>query len=147
MRSPVFLLALAALCAAAAPLHAQEPHGVRLYPRVGLLAPDAYFYEYFKNFTGDGLTEWTSASLGRAFVARAGVEIRLGDGNAYLRGEILRSVDGWMSAAHSVETLRDLFFPPEVVTTWLDVPATLTLTSVQLVLLGTSLSLPTPYWW
>lgn len=107
---------------------------MRVYPRAGLLAPDAYLYEYFKNFTGDGLTEWTSASLGRAFVAGAGVEIRLGDGDIFLRGEVLRSFDGWMSAAHSVETLRDLFFPPEVVVTWLDVPTSLTLTSVQLVL-------------
>lgn len=109
------------------------PRGVRVYPRLGLLSPDTYFYEYFKNFSGDGLTEWTNASLGRAFIAGAGVEVRLGDG-AYLRGEVLRSFDGWLSAAHSVETLRDMFIPPEIVTTWLDVPATMTLTSVQLVL-------------
>lgn len=112
---------------------AQAPRGVRVYPRAGLLAPDSYFYEYFKNFTGDGLTEWTSGYLGRAFVAGAGVEVRLSE-SAYLRGEVLRSFDGWLSAAHSVETLRDLYFPPEIVTTWLDVPATVTLTSVQLVL-------------
>jgi len=112
---------------------AQTPRGVRVYPRAGLLAPDSYFYEYFKNFTGDGLTEWTSGYLGRAFVAGAGVEVRLSEA-AYLRAEVLRSFDGWLSAAHSVETLRDLYFPPEIVTTWLDVPTTVTLTSVQLVL-------------
>lgn len=110
------------------------PRAVRIYPRAGLLAPDAYFYEYFKNFTGDGLTEWTTGYLGRVFVAGAGVEVRLGGSGAYLRGEVLRSFDGWLSAAHNVETLRDLFFPPEVVTTWLDVPATMTMISVQVVL-------------
>jgi hypothetical protein len=110
------------------------PRAVRIYPRAGMLAPDRYFYEYFKNFTGDGLTEWTTGYLGRSFVAGAGVEVRLGEGGAYLRGEVLRSFDAWLSVAHSVETLRDMFFPPEVVTTWLDVPATMTFTSVQLVL-------------
>jgi hypothetical protein len=54
--------------------------------------------------------------------------------SAYLRGEVLRSFKTWLSAAHSVETLRNLFVPPEIVTTWLDVPTTLTLTSVQIVL-------------
>ena len=110
------------------------PRGIRFYPRAGLVAPDAYFYEYFKNFTGDGLTEWTTAYLGRAFVAGVGAEVRLGRSGAYLRGEVLRSFDAWLSMAHSVETLRDLFIPPEIVTTWLDVPTTWTLTSAQLVL-------------
>ena len=108
--------------------------GVRIYPRAGLLAPDTYFYEYFKNFTGDGLTEWTTGYLGRAFVAGLGVEVRLGDSGAFLRGEILRSFDAWLSAGHSIETLRDLYIPPEIVTTWLDVPTTMTLTSLHVVL-------------
>lgn len=131
----LLLVLLAALALVPASVHAQAPtpRGVRVYPRAGLLAPDAYFYEYFKNFAGDGLTEWTSTSLGRAFVAGMGLEVRLSE-SAYLRGEVLRSFDGWLSAAHSVETLRDLFIPPEIVTTWLDVPAAVTLTSVQLVL-------------
>ncbi|HSW31708.1 MAG TPA: hypothetical protein VLH75_19650 [Longimicrobiales bacterium] len=138
----VLALALAAVLPGR-PLSAQAPgasepappaKGVRFYPRAGLLDPDAYFYEYFQNFTGDGLTEWTTGYLGRAFVAGAGMEVRLGDSGAYLRGEVMRSFDAWMYVAHSVETLRDLFFPPEVVTTWLDVPATLTLASVQVVL-------------
>jgi hypothetical protein len=145
--SPLALAAALAVALAGAPganpLAAQVPGGaegggapraVRIYPRAGLLEPDAYFYEYFQNFTGDGLTEWTTGYLGRAFVAGAGVEVRLGESGAYLRGEVMRSFDAWMYVAHSVETLRDLFFPPEVVTTWLDVPATWTLASVQVVL-------------
>jgi hypothetical protein len=47
---------------------------------------------------------------------------------------VLRSFHTWLSASHSVETLRDLFTPPDIVTTWLDVPTTLTLTSLQLIL-------------
>ena len=134
------LLALSAAVPAGGGVAAQAsetppaPRAVRIYPRAGIVAPDAYFYEYFKNFTGDGLTEWTTGYLGRAFVAGAGVEVGLGGSGAYLRGEVLRSFSGWLSAAHNVETLRDLFFAPEVVTTWLDVPATMTMTSVQVVL-------------
>ena len=120
--------------AAQVPVAPAAPRGVRFYPRAGLVDPDAYFYEHFKNFTGDGLTEWTSGYLGRAFVAGAGMEIRLGGSGAYLRGEVLRSADAWLYVAHSVETLRDMFIPPEVVTTWLDVPVTWTLASVQVVL-------------
>ncbi len=127
------LLFAAGLALLPAALLAQLPRDVRVYPRVGLLAPDSYFYEYFENFAGDGLTEWTHTSLGRAFIAGVGVEIPLGE-SACLRGEVLRSFDTWLSASHSKETLRDLFTPPEIVTTWLDVPTTLTLTSVQLVL-------------
>lgn len=128
------------LAAATAPLAAQSPEApappraVRVYPRFGILHPDTYFYEYFKNFTGDGLTEWTTGYLGRAWVVGAGLEVRLGDSGVQLRGEAVRSVDGWLSAGHSIETLRDLYFPPEVVTTWLDVPTTLTLVSAQVVL-------------
>ncbi len=128
------------LATAAAPLAAQSPEApappraVRVYPRFGILHPDTYFYEYFKNFTGDGLTEWTTGYLGRAYVVGAGMEVRLGDTGVQLRGEAVRSLDAWLSVAHSVETLRDLFFPPEVVTTWLDVPTAMTLMSVQVVL-------------
>lgn len=111
-----------------------RPRAVRVYPRVGLLSPDRYFYEYFLNFAGDGQTEWTTGSLGRALVLGAGVEVRLGSGAAKVRAEVLRSVEGWLSAAHSWETLRDLFTPPEIRTVWFDVPAAMTLTSVQLVL-------------
>jgi len=142
LRRLLALLAVSASVAAACPVAlsaqvpdaAQGPRGVRIYPRAGLVAPDTYFYEYFKNFTGDGLTEWTTGYLGRAFVAGLGVEVRLGNSGAYLRGEVLRSFDAWLAAAHSIETLRDLFTPPEVVTTWLDVPTTMTLTSLQVVL-------------
>lgn len=143
--APAFGAALAAgtLLATAAPAGAQQlrgagepalPRAVRVYPRVGLLDPDRYFYEYFLNFAGDGQTEWTTGSLGRALLAGAGVEVRLGNGSAYLRGEVLRSFEGWLSAAHSWETLRDLFTPPQIRTVWFDLPATLTFTSVQLIL-------------
>lgn len=128
------LAALAGPLAAQAPEAPAPPRAVRVYPRFGILRPDTYFYEYFKNFTGDGLTEWTTGYLGRAYALGAGLEVRLGDTGVRLRGEAVRSLDGWLSVGHSVETLRDLFFPPEVVTTWLDVPTTLTLVSAQVVL-------------
>ncbi len=134
MRRLIFLLlAAAGLSTLPASLTAQMPRSLRVYPRVGLLSPDSYFYEHFENFLGDGLTEWTHTSLGRTFIAGVGAEIPVGK-SAYVRAEVMRTFDGWLLASHSKEKLRDLFIPPEIVTTWLDVPYTLTLTSLQLVL-------------
>jgi len=99
-----------------------------------LIAPDSYFYEYFANFAGDGPVEWTTGSLGRTVVVGVGAELRIGDGGVLIRGEVLRSVDGWLLATHSVVTPRQFFDPPEIVNTWLDVPFTVTLTSLQVVL-------------
>lgn len=105
----------------------------RVYPRAGLIQPSKYFYEYFKNFAGDGLTEWTHTAIGRAFMAGAGMELQLGE-SALVRAEFLRSYDAWVSISHSQETLRNLFDPPEIVVTWLDMPVVITVTSVQLIL-------------
>lgn len=126
----VALAALLPVCA----VQAQETRTVRLIPRVGLLAPDAYFYEQFANFSGDGPVEWSTGSLGRALVLGLGLELGLADGAVRVRGEILRSFDTWLRVSHSVVTPRVLYIPPSVRTTWLDVPSSLTVTSLQLVL-------------
>lgn len=115
------------------PLHGQDGVRISVVPRAGMAAPDAYFYEYFKNFYGDGPMEWTTGSLGRSFAAGVGVEVSLGAG-LRVRGEVLRTFDGWLSSVHSLERPRVLFDPPEIVNTWLDVPAAVTVASVQLVL-------------
>ncbi len=107
---------------------------MRLYPRAGLVAPDRYFYEVFANFAGDGPVEWSTGSLGRAFVAGLGVEVGFANDGILVRGEILRSFDTWLLASHSIVRPRVLFEPPEVVTAYLDVPATLTFTSLQVIL-------------
>ncbi|HSG48999.1 MAG TPA: hypothetical protein VLA43_14355 [Longimicrobiales bacterium] len=131
-RSP--LLAAALLATLVPGAAAQNGTEVRLYPRLGLASPDAYFYEYFKNFYGDGPMEWTSGSLGRSFAAGLGAEVSFGGGGILVRAEVLRTFDGWLSSVHSIERPRVLFEPPQIINTWLDVPTAVTATSVQIVL-------------
>lgn len=107
---------------------------IRIVPRVGLLSPDTYFYEEFKNFSGDGFVEWTTGSLGRAALLGLGVEVGLEGLGVNLRGEISRSFEGWLAAAHGVLIPRVFFQPPEVVTTWFDLPASVTFLSLHAIL-------------
>ncbi len=113
---------------------AQQSLHVGVAARVGLLAPDDYFYEQFTNFVGDGPMEWTGGSLGRSLVVGLGAEMEIGDSGILVRGEILRSYDMWLRVSHSIEIPRIFFEPPRIQTTWLDVPASMTLTSLQMVL-------------
>lgn len=117
-----------------APVVAQDGLTLKVFPRAGLVAPDDYFYEVFTNFSGDGPVEWTTGSVGRAFVAGLGVEMGFGGDGLLVRGEILRSFDTWLLATHGIVQPRVLFEPPRIVNTFLDVPTTLTFTSVQVVL-------------
>lgn len=140
MRATFASVVAVALCASTvtplspqAPDGAREPMPVRLIPRVGLVSPDAYLYEQYANFSGDGPVEWTNGFLGRALLLGLGIEIGRTGGGMFLRGEILRSVDGWLTAGHSIVIPRQLFDPPRVQTTWLDIPTALTMTSLQLV--------------
>lgn len=131
-RCIAFAAALAAVLSG--PLAGQDRTRISVYPRLGLASPDTYFYEYFKNFYGDGPMEWTSGSLGRAFAAGVGIEVHLGSGGLLVRGEVLRTFDGWLSTVHSVEQPRVLFQPPQINNTWLDIPTSVTATSLQAVL-------------
>jgi len=110
-------------------------------PRLGLLAPDTYFYEEFKNFSGDGFVEWTTGSLGRAALLGIGAEAWFETLGFILRGEVARSFEGWLAASHGVLIPRFYFQPPEVVTTWFDVPASVTFVSLQAIF-PTRFSLP-----
>lgn len=115
-------------------LEGQHDLEVRLIPRFGLLSPDSYFYEEFANFSGDGPVEWTTGSLGRAAFAGLGVEVRSGQRGIFVRGELARSFEGWLSAVHGLLIPRVFFEPPRVVNTWLDVPVSMTFLSLQAVL-------------
>ena len=129
-----FALAIGAALLLPGSAQAQGRMVVKLLPRAGLVAPDQYFYEMFTNFAGDGPVEWTSGSLGRAFTAGLGVEVGFGGDRFLVRGEILRSFDAWLLATHGIVQPRVLFEPPRIVNTFLDVPMTLTFTSLQVVL-------------
>jgi hypothetical protein len=135
MKSPSrFALAACTALLLSSPVQAQDGLEVKLVPRAGMVSPDRYFYDVFANFSGDGPVEWTTGSLGRAFVAGLGVELGFGDDGILVRGEILRSFNAWLLATHGIVEPRVFFEPPHIVNTSLDVPMTLTFTSVQVVL-------------
>lgn len=129
-------LILAGLCAWITPqsIWAQEAWSVAVVPRLGLISPDTYFYEVFANFADDDPTEWTTGSLGRAAFVGLGLEVGMENRGLYLRGEIARSFDGWLSAVHGIVRPRVLFDPPQIINTWLDVPAAVTFANLQIVL-------------
>lgn len=113
---------------------AQDDLTIRVIPRFGLLIPDVYMYEEFANFADDEPVEWTNGSLGRALVAGVGVEVGWEDRGLFLRGEVARSFSGWLHVVHGIVKPRVFYDPPEIVNTWLDVPAALTFANLQLVL-------------
>jgi hypothetical protein len=131
-RTLTLLLALALLH----PPHAeaQEDLSIRIIPRFGLLSPASYFYEEFSSFAQDTPMEWTTGTLGRAAYVGLGVEVGKKDRGIFLRGEVGRSFEGWLSAVHSYVKPRIFFDPPEIINTWIDVPAALTFASAHLVL-------------
>lgn len=135
-RSSVFLLLVWALSTLAGPvdLAAQEDLSLRIIPRFGLVSPDAYFYEVFANFADDEPTEWTTGELGRAALVGVAVELGREDRGIFLRGELSRSVGGWLSAVHGIVRPRVLFDPPVIINTFLDVPTSITFANLQMVL-------------
>ncbi|MGW8266151.1 MAG: hypothetical protein ACWGSQ_07265 [Longimicrobiales bacterium] len=131
-RTFTLLLALALLPPLQA--RAQEHITIRIIPRFGLLSPGAYFYEEFSSFAQDTPMEWTTGTLGRAAYVGLGAEVGWEDRGIFLRGEVGRSFEGWLSAVHSYVRPRILFEPPEIINTWIDVPAALNFASAQLIL-------------
>lgn len=131
-RTLTLLLALALLPTPHA--EAQEDLSIRIIPRFGLLSPASYFYEEFSSFAQDTPMEWTTGTLGRAAYAGLGLEVGKKDRGIFLRGEVGRSFEGWLSAVHSYVKPRIFFDPPEIINTWIDVPAALTFASAQLIL-------------
>ena len=127
-------LLLSTLAGWSGPLSAQDKSTIRIIPRFGLMSPDSYFYEEFANFADDEPAEWTTGSLGRAAVVGLAVEVTLGDRGLAVRGELSRSFGGWLSAVHGIIRPRIFFDPPEIINTWLDVPAAMTFANVQVVL-------------
>jgi len=127
-------LALAFLSSAPpVPVSAQDDLSIRIIPRAGLLNPDAYFYEEFANFADDEPDEWTNGSLGRAAYLALALEIGHQDRGIFLRGELGHTFEGWMAVTHAYVQPRVLFEPPQVIYTYLDVPASLTFAKAQLI--------------
>lgn len=112
----------------------QDDLSVRVVPRGGLLSPESYFYEVFASFAQDTPTEWTTGSLGRAAYVGLGLEVGWEERGVFLRGEVGRSFEGWLSVVHSYVQPRIFFDPPTIINTWLDVPAALTFAAAQIIL-------------
>lgn len=127
------LLTTALLLLSAGPLCAQKRFAISVGPRVGMVSPDALLYEQYANFSGDGPVEWTDGSVGRALVVGLGFQVGRPAGGVYLRGEVMRSFGAWLSVSRSIVQPRVLFDPPYVETTWLDVPASVVVTTLELV--------------
>ena len=107
---------------------------VSLYPRAGLFAPDGYLYQVYQDFLEAEPTQWTTASLGRAGIFGVGVDLTLGGGDIHVRAEVMQVFDGWLSASHSIILPPNLQRPPLLVTSWMDIPYDMTMTTVQVVL-------------
>lgn len=112
----------------------QEDLSVRLIPRFGLTSPDNYFYEEFANFADDEPAEWTTGYLGRAAYVGVALEVGQKDRGLFLRGELAHTFEGWLSAVHGIIRPRVFYDPPEIINTFLDVPASLTFASAQVIL-------------
>lgn len=128
------LLPIVPLLVSLSGLSAQEKLTIRVIPRAGLLAPDAYLYEEFENFADDEPVEWTNGALGRAAYVGISLEAGFEETGVFFRGEFGRTFEGWLSAVHGVVRPRVLYEPPEIINTWFDVPAALTFANLHLVL-------------
>jgi len=113
---------------------AQEGLTVRVVPRFGLLKPDANYYLQYSSFAQDTPTEWTHGTLGRAAYAGLGVEVGSDTKGIFLRGELGRTFDGWLSAEHGYVQPRVMYDPPTIIYTMIDVPTALTFLTAELVL-------------
>jgi len=113
---------------------AQDDLSIRIIPRAGILSPDDYFYEEFANFADDEPDEWTNGSLGRAAYLALALEAGYEDRGIFLRGEVGHTFEGWLAVTHAYVRPRILLEPPEVIYTYLDVPASITFANAQLVL-------------
>ncbi|MFO8173280.1 MAG: hypothetical protein R6T96_03285 [Longimicrobiales bacterium] len=131
---PRFLLLLLILSAVPPGTAAQEALTLGLMPRAGLVSHDTYLYERFANFADDEPTEWTNGALGRAAYVALGVEAGWQERGLLLRGEVGRTLEGWLFVTHGIVRSRVFWDPPEIINTHLDVPAALTFANLQLVL-------------
>lgn len=129
-----YVLAALLVFTVRAPLSGQAHLTVKVAPRAGILSPDRYLYEQYTNFSGDGPVEWTDGYLRRALVLGAGFEVGREGGAVLLRGEVARSFGGWLAVARSIVQPRQLYDAPYIETTWLDVPAAVTMAALQLVI-------------
>jgi hypothetical protein len=131
LRYMFFILLLLAL---PRPSAGQDSLSIGIMPRVGFFLPDTYFYEEFTSFGGDQPAEWTNGALGRSAYVSLGIEAGWKERGILLRGEMGRTLEGWLYVTHALEKPRVLFDPPEIVYTYLDVPTAITFANFQVVL-------------
>ncbi|MEJ2504615.1 MAG: hypothetical protein P8177_15110 [Gemmatimonadota bacterium] len=139
MKSHTAAAVLAALMVLPAASSAQSLE-VRLTPRAGVMTPDGYFYVEYARF-GLGPIEWTEAAIESAPVVGLAVEVDLGGSGLWIRGEVLRTLDGNLNVSHAQAQEPVGVNPPTLARTYYDIPAAVTLGSIDLAL-PTRLTLP-----
>ena len=75
----------------------------------------------------------TGLSVGRYYLGVA-LEAGFEDRGIFVRGELAHTFEGWLSVVHGIIRPRVLFDPPEIIYTALDVPASLTFATLQVIL-------------
>ncbi len=109
---------------------AQGGLNLRITPRAGVLTPADWFYEEFRHFGIDPV-EWTEAAVLRAPVLGLAGEVEIPGTGLWLRGEVLRTVDGITSMTHGVLFETNGFDPPRVERTPYRVATAITMGSVD----------------
>lgn len=109
---------------------AQGGLNLRITPRAGVLTPADWFYEEFRHFGIDPV-EWTEAAILRAPVFGLAGELEIPGTGLWLRGEVLRTVDGITSMTHGVLFETNGFDPPRVERTPYRVATAITMGSLD----------------
>lgn len=129
MKHGIAALALAlALPASAA---AQLDVDLRLTPRAGVVTPADWFYVEYAHL-GIAPVEWTEAAIQAGPLVGLTAEVELGASNVWIRGEVLRTLDGETNLTHALLVPMIGFDPPRVDRTLYTVPSSLTIGSVDL---------------
>lgn len=109
----------------------QDGLNIRVTPRAGVMTPADWFYEEFRHFGVDPV-EWTEAAILRAPVVGLTAELELPGTGLWIRGEVLRTLDGITSMTHAVLFETNGFDPPRVERTPYRVATAITMGSVDL---------------
>ncbi len=122
-------LALFLLCPG--PATGQPDLDLRLTPRLGMVTPAGWFYEEFAHLGVDPL-EWTEAAILESTAAGLTVEVEVEDTGLWIRGEVLRTLGGEVRLGHKILNSTSGNTQPTISSVYHWLPATLTLTTLDL---------------
>lgn len=139
MNARIFAAALALCMLLPASAAAQVDLDLRVSPQVGLLTPNDWFF-YEVTGLGQGPMVWTESAVLRSTMLGLTAEVEIAETGVWIRGNVLRTVDGETYLAHA-QLIQAFPGAPEVIRTEYYLPTTITLGSVE-VALPTRFTLP-----